>query len=100
MSTSNRSKRYSKEFKLEAVKMVLEQGVSKNEVARNLNVAPSTLDVWVKKFSVNGNESFPGSGKLLPADEKVRSLERELKRVTQERDILKKAIAYFAEVPK
>jgi transposase len=80
--------------------MIIEQGVKRNEVARNLGVAPSTLSHWLTQFSNKGEESFPGSGKLSASDERVRKLERDLKRVTQERDILKKAIAYFAEVPK
>jgi transposase len=100
MSDNNTYKKYSREFKLEAVKMVLEQGLKVRQAALNLGIAPSTMGQWVKQFSKQGSESFPGSGKLLPTDERVRTLERDLKRVTQERDILKKAIAYFAEVPK
>ena len=93
-------KQYSKEFKLEAVKLVTEGGLNQSKAASNLGVGQSVLGRWVKQFRSNVQESFPGNGKLLPQDEKVKSLEKELKRVTQERDILKKAIAYFAEVPK
>lgn len=93
-------KKYSKEFKLEAVKLALEGGLTQSQAASNLGVGQSVLGRWVKQFRSNGQESFPGNGKLLPQDEKVKSLEKELKRVTLERDILKKTIAYFAEVPK
>jgi transposase len=93
-------KKYAKEFKLEAVKLVTEQGLSQVQAAKNLGLDQSLIGRWVRSFKASGQESFPGSGKLLPQDEKVKSLEKELRRVTQERDILKKAIAYFAEVPK
>ena len=100
MSEDKTRKRYPRDFKLEAVKMVKEQGASKIEVCRNLGIAKSSLELWIKNFSQFGIESFPGSGNLISSDEKVRKLERDLRRVTQERDILKKAIAYFTETPK
>lgn len=93
-------KQYPKEFKLEAVRLVAEQGLSQTQAATNLGITQSLIGRWVRQFKSSGQESFPGNGKLLPSDEKVRNLERDLRRVTQERDILKKAIAYFAEVPK
>jgi transposase len=97
---SRQYKQYPKEFKLEAVKLVQEQGLSQTQAATNLGITQSLLGRWVRQYRSNGQESFPGNGKLLPQDEKVKLLEKELRRVTQERDILKKAIAYFAEVPK
>jgi transposase len=97
---SRKYKHYTKEFKLEAVKLVTEQGLSQTQAGANLGVNQSAIGRWIREFKASGQESFPGNGKLLPSEEKVRKLERDLKRVTQERDILKKAIAYFAEVPK
>jgi transposase len=97
---SRQYKQYPKEFKLEAVKLVQEQGLSQTQAATNLGITQSLLGRWVRQYRSNGQESFPGNGKLLPQDEKVKLLEKELRRVTQERDSLKKAIAYFAEVPK
>ena len=91
------SKNYTKEFKLEAVKLVTEQGLRPIDAAKNLGVAPSTISTWVKKSQTNGDDAFPGSGRLMPSDQKVRDLEKQLKRVTMERDILKKAIGYFTE---
>lgn len=99
MSTRTRRK-FSKEFKLEAVKLVREHGLTCLRAAQDLGVHPSVLARWVREHESEGNESFPGSGSLLPSDDKVKQLERELRRVQMERDILKKAIAYFAEVPK
>jgi len=90
-------KTYTKEFKLEAVKLVLEQGLSPKEASSNLGLAQSTLNSWLKKVKANGGDAFPGSGKLIPSEQKVRDLEKQLKRVTMERDILKKAIGYFTD---
>jgi transposase len=93
-------KQYSKDFKLETIKLVTEQGLTQSQAAKNLGLDQSLIGRWVRSYKSNGQVSFPGNGNLLPQDEKVKNLEKELRRVTQERDILKKAIAYFAEVPK
>jgi transposase len=90
-------KSYTKEFKLEAVKLVSEQGLSSKEASSNLGLSLSTLNSWIKKFKEDGGGAFPGSGKLVPSDQKVRDLEKKLKQVTMERDILKKAIGYFTD---
>ena len=92
-----RSKRkFEAEFKAEAVRLVRSQGRSVADVARSLGIHVNTLHTWVKEL--------PGDGARVPrrshrnADsEAVRKLERELKRVTEERDILKKAVAFFAK---
>lgn len=99
MSTQTRRK-FSKEFKLEAVQLVTMQGMTCLQVGRDLGINQSVIARWVREHKSQGGESFPGSGKLSPADDKVKQLERELRRTQMERDILKKAIAYFAEVPK
>jgi transposase len=90
-------KRYTKEFKVDAVKMVVEQGQTQAETARNLGIAESMLGRWVRQSRASGPSAFPGSGKLAPMQEALRRLQRELKRVTMEREILKKAITFFAE---
>lgn len=97
-----RSKRrsYTKEFKEEAAKMVVDQGMKNSEVAKDLGVNPNVLSRWVLQYQANGGDAFPGKGRLAPEQQRIRDLEKQLKRVTQEREILKKAIAYFAEVPK
>ena len=92
--------RYTKEFKLEAVKLVLEQGLKQVQVARDLGISQSILGRWIRDYRRDGAESFPGKGNFVPQDAEFRQLTKELRTVRMERDILKKAIAYFAEVPK
>lgn len=67
------------------------------EVAKNLGIPTSTFATWVKEFTENGEDSFPGSGKLKPCNEEVYRLKKQLADVTMERDILKKAIAIFSK---
>jgi len=88
---------FTKEFKLQAAKLVLEEGMRVSDVAKDLGVAHSSVSLWTKQYKENGMDSFPGKGKLLPWDQERMELQRQLKRVTIERDILKKTIGYFAE---
>ena len=88
-------RKYSREFKLEAARMVIEQGRSQKEVAEGLGIAYSLVHAWKKEFLADGSVAFPGQGKLKPGDEELRLLRQELSTVRQERDILKKALAYF-----
>ena len=89
-------KKYSREFKLEAVKMVLEQGRTVREVAGNLGVNEAVVHRWKIEFIADGDVAFPGHGKLKPDNDELRRLRRELANARQERNILKKALAYFA----
>lgn len=89
-------KTYTPEFKLQAVKMILEQKLSVAEVARRLGVSENLLHTWKKAVLENGTSAFPGSGHLTPLEEENRKLKAEVKRLTTERDILKKATAFFA----
>ena len=86
---------YSQEFKLEAVKMVLEDGVSVVQVARDLGINENLIHAWKRKFKERGQLS--DSSKLTDDQEEIRRLRLELARVRQEREILKKATAYFAK---
>ncbi len=88
---------YSREFKIEAVRLIIDKGYSIAEASRNLGIDYSVLRRWKQQFENDPNDAFPGKGKLKPQDEELRQLKRKLERVTQERDILKKALAYFAE---
>jgi transposase len=88
---------YSREFKLEAVRLITEKGYSIAEASRNLGVEYSILRRWKKQLADDPQHAFPGKGKLKSQDEELRQLQRELGRVKEERDILKKALAYFAE---
>jgi len=87
------NKRYTEEFKIEAVKQVTERDYSVREVAKRLGVTTSSLNSWVKKYG-NGPRH---TAQLDDHQAEIRRLRAELKRVTEERDILKKATAYFAK---
>ena len=93
-------KTYSREFKLEAVKLVTEKGMSRKQVARDLGLDPASLRSWIKAFSEEPNDpkrAFPGRGHV--RDEELRQLRRENEVLRMERDILKKAIGIFSQVP-
>ena len=87
---------YTPEFKLQAVKMITEQKLSVAEVARRLGVTENRLHDWKKAVLKKGVEAFPGSGHLTPVEEELRQLRADVKRLEMERDILKKATAFFA----
>ncbi len=89
-------RKYTREFKLEAVKLVVEQGRTVSDVAESLGVNRSLLQRWKSQVVAEGVLAFPGNGKVNPHEEELRELRRELAKVRQERDILKKATAYFA----
>ena len=95
MGKSRRS--YSPEFKREAVRMVLEQGRTVVEVADNLGIDRGVLQRWKSEMKAEGAHAFPGNGRAKASDEEVLRLRKELARAQQERDILKKALAYFAK---
>jgi transposase len=89
-------KAYAPEFKLQAVTMITEQKLSVAEVARRLGVGEGVLHAWKKAVARKGGGAFPGSGHLTPQEEELRKLRAEVKRLEAERDILKKATAFFA----
>lgn len=90
------NKRYTEEFKIAAVQQVVDRGYSAAEVARRLGVTVHSLYAWKKKY---GPEAAAHQ-ELTENERKIRRLEKELRRVTEERDILKKAAVYFANQPK
>lgn len=91
------NKQYSIEFKLEAVKRIDRTGEPVTKVAEELGVKPTTMQGWVKKYKQSPNTPFPGSGNLSPEDEKLKKLEKEIRELREENEILKKAAAYFAK---
>lgn len=88
------SKRYTEEFKREAVKQVTEHQHSTVEVAKRLGINKHSLYAWVRDYGSSASASVTGGGDMA----EVRRLRSELKRMTEERDILKKAAAYFAKL--
>ena len=93
MATKKARRQFTKEFKVEAAKMVVEQEMKQTHVARNLGIADTLLGRWVAEYKSDTTSAFPGKGNLKPDDERTKQLEQQLRRVTMERDILKKAIA-------
>lgn len=90
-------KQYTKEFKQEAVRLLSQPGAELLQTARNLGLHESVLRRWVKAAVQEGPEAFRGHGKLTDQAEELQRLRRELDRTRQERDSLKKAIAFFAK---
>lgn len=87
---------FSREFKREAAQLVIVRGVSVAQASRDLDVHATVLRRWVREFGSNGPDAFPGKGQLKPDDEELRRLRREVVKLKAERDILKRATAYFA----
>ena len=95
MAKSRRT--FTPEFKTEAVKLVTEQGYSIAEAARSLSIHENQLRVWKQAVQAEGPKAFPGRGNLPAIEEELRRLRADNKRRLMERDILKKAAAFFAK---
>jgi transposase len=89
-------RKHSREFKVEAVRLVRERGVTVAQAARDLDLNQTLLRRWVQQFVADPKEAFPGQGQQKPEDAEITRLRREVARLKMERDILKKAAAYFA----
>src|SRR5262245_50877663 len=83
--------------KLEAVRLIKDRGVSYVQASRDLGVHPSQLRDWVQKFADDPQHTFPGHGQMKPEQLEIARLKREVAKLKAERDILKKAAAYFAK---
>ncbi len=90
-------RRFSREFKVEAVRLVRERGVSFAQASRDLGVHVNVLRTWVRELQADPTHAFPGEGRQSPETAEVTQLRREVARLRMERDILKKAAAYFAK---
>jgi transposase len=90
-------KTYTREFKLEAVRLSLEEGRPGSEVAKELGIHPNVLYRWRKEFLADNSESFPGQGKMKASDEEVARLRREVALLREDREILKKALVFFSK---
>lgn len=88
-------RKYSKEFKLQAAKLVTEQGYSYEQAAKRLGTTGWSIRNWVQKFRQTGE--LPSKNKTQPKADELRQLRKELARLRMENDILKKAAAYFAK---
>ena len=92
-------RKFTREFKLEAVKLVTERGISATQAGKDLGLGANVVSRWVREAKADKSQAFPGRGVMRPDDAEVARLKRELAKVKAERDILKKAIASFAKDP-
>ena len=88
---------FNREFNLEAVKLVRDRGVSYAQASRDLGVHVNVLRKWIADFDADPAQAFPGQGQMKPEQAEIERLRREVAKLTAERDILKKAAAYFAK---
>jgi transposase len=91
-----RKRQFSREFKLEAVKLVKDRGVSVAQAARDLDLHETVLRKWVRDLTADPQHAFPGHGQVKPEQQEIERLRKEVVRLKAERDILKKAAAFFA----
>jgi transposase len=89
-------KKYTKEFKLDAVSLVLNQDYSRAEAASSLGINTNMLARWIKEANTDDGHSFRGNGKLSPDQEEILKLKKQVKRLEMEKEILKKATVFFA----
>ena len=92
----SKRKKYPKEFKLDAVSLVLEQGYTRADAAKSLGINSNMLGRWIKEADSDDGQSFRGNGKLTEEQEQIRALQKRVKRLEMEKDILKKATVFFA----
>jgi len=89
-------RKFSREFKLEAVRLVRDRGVSVAQAARDLDLHENVLRKWVRELAHDPQHAFPGHGQMKPEQLEMDRLRKEVAKLKAERDILKKAAAYFA----
>ena len=89
--------KYTAEFKQEAVGLVMEHGYSYADAGRSLGVHGNMISCWKRELEVQGKHAYPGNGRLTPEQQRIHELEKENRRLQMERDILKKATAFFAK---
>lgn len=96
---SKQRKTYTREFKLEAIRLAESGGRTISQVERELGLSQGTIFHWRRELRQQGTDAFPGQGHLPPSEERLRQLERENAILRQEREILKKAIAVISPKP-
>jgi len=87
---------YTKEFKEETVGLILNRGMSVTQVSKDLSIGTETIYRWLRQYKSDPTNSFPGKGYQKPEEAEIRRLKREIADITEERDILKKAMSIFS----
>jgi transposase len=100
MDQNGKRRRFDRAFRVEAVRLVTEEKRKAAEVARNLGISATLLHRWKQQLAEDGVRAFPGKGHQSAEQEELRRLRRQLADVTEERDILKKALAVFSRRPR
>ena len=90
-------RKFSREFKLEAVRLVKERGVSVAQAARDLDLHENVLRKRIREGSADPQQAFPGQGQMKPEQLEIARLRKEVAKLKAERDILKKAAAFFVK---
>ena len=93
----SRRRKYTQQFKIDAVGLVTDQGYTISEAAQNLGVHHTLLRRWKEQLEKDGKNAFPGKGHMTPEQEELHRLRKENKQLKMEREILKKAAAFFAK---
>jgi transposase len=94
-----RKRTYNRAFKVQALELVKASQKSINEIERDLGITPGLLHKWKARMKVDGQDAFPGKGRLKEDEELIRRLKRENEVLRPEREVLKKALAIFSERP-
>ena len=94
---TKKRREFGKEFKQEAVALVVDHGYSNEEAGRSLGIRGNLIGRWKRQLEEDQGDAFPGHGKLTPEQQRIRELEEENRRLRMEKDILKKATAFFAK---
>ena len=101
MYSQKERRQYTAEFKLESVELLLRGNKSAPALAADLGINPNLLNRWKREYQIDTEGAFPGTGHLQdPEEERIRALERELRSVKEERDILKKVVSIFSKDPR
>ena len=101
MEGTRKRRQYTAEFKRESVELLLKSNKPTSEIADDLGIRPDLLNRWRREYHADEDNAFPGTGHLQdPEEERIRQLERELRHVKEERDILKKVVSIFSKDPR
>jgi transposase len=100
MGETRGRRKYDREFKEDAIRLIVDGGRTVREVARDLGIHENMLSRWKKEYLQDKEHSFPGKGHMKPHEEEIFKLKRKVADLEEDRAILKKALAIFSKRPK